>query len=116
MMHLNVLLLATLCGLLTGCHKSGVSFAELRSVPTVTVANNLVTVHFKGVYIGSETWAQIKSRMEGQTLCVSGYKTSSEPEQDHDYAIKVPAGAGGQPVNVVWVNPDGSRVPLAVTN
>ncbi len=103
-------------GLLTGCHKTGVSFTELHSVPTVSIANNLVTIHFKGVYLGSHTWAQMKSHLEGQTLCVSGYKTTSEPEEDHDYDISLPATAGGQPLTVVWVNPDGSRMPLTVTN
>ncbi len=97
---------------LAGCHKAGVQFADLRNAPVVTVTNDVVTIHFQGVYLGAETWAAIKSSVENTTLCVSGSKTSSEPDMDHDYTVKLTSAVNPQSLNVVWLNPDGSRVPI----
>jgi hypothetical protein len=107
----NILIMA-LCVSATGCHKAGVQFTELHTAPIATLTNDLVTVHFQGFYLGGENWAKMTSRMEGSTLCVSGYQTSSEPEMDHDYSVRLPAAVSPQSLNVVWVNPDGSRVPI----
>jgi len=107
----NILILAVCAGV-TGCHKAGVRFTELHTAPIATMTNDLVTVHFQGFYLGGENWAEMKSRMEGTTLCVSGYQTSTEPEIDRDYSVRLPAALNAQSLNVVWVNPDGSRVPI----
>jgi hypothetical protein len=87
----------------------------MRTAPTATISKDVVTISLPGSFLGSNTWVQVKSSFEDQTLCVSGYRTTSEPEVDHEYVVKLPAAVSSQSVAVIWVDPDGSRVPVPTT-
>lgn len=115
MKRIDVILVLALSVFLTGCHKTGVKFADMRTAPTATISKDVVTISLPGSFLGSNTWVQAKSRFEGQTLCVSGYRTTSEPEEDHEYIVKLPASINSQSVTVIWIDPDGGRVPVPTT-
>jgi hypothetical protein len=107
------ILLLSLSVFLTGCHKPEVKFTDMRPTPTATVSTNTVTVHLGGAYLTSAYWVHAKSKVEGQTVVVYGYYTLKE--LSHEYVVKLPASVSSQTVAVVWLNPDGSRVPIPFT-
>ena len=72
MKRIEIILMLALSVCLTGCHKTGVKYSDIRIAPTATISNGVVTVLLQGSYLGSNTWVRAKSRFEGQTLCVSG--------------------------------------------
>jgi hypothetical protein len=115
MKRLEVILIMALSVFLTGCHKTAVKYTDMRTAPTATISNGMVTISLPSSFLGSNTWVQAKSRFEGQTLCVSGYRTTSEPEVDHEYVVKLPASVSPQSLAVIWIDPDGSRVPVPTT-
>ena len=117
MKRIEFILLLALSVCLTGCHKEGVKYSDISIAPTATVSNGVVTVLLQGSYLGSNTWVQAKSKFDGQTLCVSGYRTKSEPDSgmEHVHVVKLPASVSSQLVTVVWVDPDGNRVPVPTT-
>lgn len=112
---IEVILILAFSVILTGCHKTGVKYTDMRTAPTATISKDVVTVALPSSFLGSNTWVQAKSRFEGQTLCVSGYRTTSEPEVDHEYVVKLPDSVSSQTVTVIWIDPDGSRVPVPTT-
>ena len=117
-MHLKrieIFLMVALSVGLTGCHKTGVKFTDMRTAPTATISNRVATIYLQGAFLGSNTWVEAKSRFEDQTLCLSGYRTSSEPEADHEYVINLPAAVSAESMSIVWIEPDGSRVPIPTT-
>lgn len=115
MKRIEFILILALSVFLTGCHKTGVKYMDMPTAPTATVSNSVVTISLKGSFLGSDTWVQVKSRFEGQTLCVSGYRITSEPDGEHEYVVKLPASVSPQSVTVIWIDPDGSRVPVPTT-
>lgn len=115
MKKIEVILILVLSVFLTSCHKTGVKYTDMRTAPTATISNDVVTISLPSSFLGSNTWVQAKSRFEGQTLRVSGYRTTSEPEVDHEYVFKLPDSVSSQTVTVIWIDPDGSRVPVPTT-
>jgi len=95
---------------LTGCHKPEVRFTDMRPTPTAAVSDGTVTVHLGGAYLTSAYWVHAKSKIKGHTIYVYGYYTLKE--MSHEYVVKLPASVSSQTVSVVWVNPDGSQVPI----
>ena len=98
---------------LTGCHKPEVKFTDMRPTPTATISTNSVTVHLGGAWLTSAYWVHPKSKIKEQTVYVYGYYTLKE--MSHEYVIKLPSLVSTQTVSVVWLNPDGSTVPIPFT-
>jgi hypothetical protein len=96
---------------LAGCRKPEVKFTDMR--PTATVSSNAVTVHLGAAYLTSAYWVHAKSKIRDQTVYVYGYYTLKE--MSHEYVIKLPASVSTQTVSVVWLNPDGSTLPIPFT-
>jgi hypothetical protein len=115
MKRIEIILIMALSVCLTGCHKPGVKYSDIRIAPTATISNGVVTIFLQGSYLGSNTWVRAKSRFEGQTLCLYGYRTTSEPEMEHEYVVNLPASVSSQSVTVIWIDPDGIRVPVPTT-
>jgi len=98
---------------LAGCHKPEVKFTDMLPTPTVTVSSNAVTVHLGGAWLTSACWVHPKSKIRDQTVYVYGYYTLKE--MSHEYVITLPASVSTQTGSVVWLNPDGSKVPVPFT-
>ena len=105
--------LLSLSIVLTGCHKPEVKFTDMRPTPTATVSGDRVTVHLGGDYLNSATYVCPKSKVEGQTVYVFGYRTLRE--QKRELSIRLPASVSSRSVAVVWIDPDGSDVPVPIT-
>ena len=99
--------------LLTGCATPNVKYSDLRPPTTATVSGDTVTVHLGGDLTASACWTRPKARVEGQTVCIVGYRTLRE--QSRDFIVHLPASVSAQSVVVVWVDPDGSHVPVPIT-
>jgi hypothetical protein len=99
--------------LLTGCATPNVKYSDLRPPTTATVSGDTITVHVGSDLMNSECFTRPKARVEGQTVFVVGYRTLRE--QSRDFLIRLPASMSSQSVAVVWVDPDGSRVPVPIT-
>ncbi len=119
--HLNVrplramnrfatILLLSLSLFAAGCSKPDVKYSDLSPATTATVSGDTVTIHLGSDLTASACWTKPKARVEGQTVYVVGYRTLSE--QSREFVVRLPASANSQSVAVVWVDPDGSRVPI----
>jgi hypothetical protein len=113
MKRYSTILILVLSMVLTGCHKPEVKFTDMRPAPTATVSGDAVTVHLGGDYLNSATYVHPKARVEGQTVYIFGYRTLKE--QRREYVVRLPASASSQTIAVVWLNPDGSQVPVPIT-
>jgi len=98
---------------LVGCDKPEVKFTDMRPPPTATLSSNVVMVHLGGAWLTSAYWVHPKSKIRDQTVYVYGYYTLKE--MSHKYVIRLPASVSTQTVSVVWLNPDGSKVPIPFT-
>ena len=100
--------------LLAGCDTPGVKYSDLRPATTATVASNIVTIHLGSDQMASACWTRPKARVEGGTVFVVGYRTVRE--HSREFVVRLPAATNAQPVSVVWVDPDGKRVAVPITN
>lgn len=107
------ILLSLLTVFLAGCAKPDVKYSDLRPATTATVASNTVTIHLGSDLIASACWTSPKARVEGRTVYIVGYRTMRE--QSRTFVVRLPASVGAEPLSVVWVEPDGSRVTVPVT-
>ena len=105
------LLLLTL--LLAGCSAPDVKYADLQPATTATVAGDTVAVHLGSDLKASACWTRPKARVEGTTVYVVGYRTMRE--HSREFVVRLPPATNAQPVCVVWVDPDGSRVVVPIT-
>jgi hypothetical protein len=105
-------ILLLLAGSLAGCAKPDVKCADLQPATTATVAGNAVTVHLGSDLTASTCWTRPKARVEARTVYVVGYRTLRE--QSREFVVRLPASADSQPVSVVWVDPDGSRIAVPI--
>ncbi len=103
-------LLLGLTVVLAGCATPDVKYSELQPPTTATVAGDTVTVHLGSDMIASACWTKPKAKVEGSTVYIVGYRALGE--RSREFVLRLPPSAGSQPVSVVWVNPDGSRVPV----
>ena len=106
------ILLLSYCVVLTGCHKPEVKFTDMRPTPTATITNGAVTVHLGGDILTSAYWVHPKAKIVGQIVYVFGYRTLSE--QSREFVVKLPATTGSQSFDIIWLNPDGSQVPIPI--
>lgn len=113
MKRLATILILVVSVLLTGCRKPEVKFTDMRPTPTATASDSTVTVHLGGAYLTSAYWVHAKSKIKDHTIYVYGYYTLSE--MSHEYVVKLPASLRSQPVSVIWLNPDGSQIPIPWT-
>ena len=107
------ILLVTVGVLLSGCATPNVKYSDLRPPTTATVSGDTLTVHLGGDLTASACWTRAKAKVEGQTVYIVGYRTLRE--QRRDFLVHLPASVSAQSVAVVWVDPDGSRVPVPIT-
>jgi hypothetical protein len=98
--------------LLTGCAAPDVKFSDL-SPTTATISGDTVTVHLGSNLMASACWTRPKAKIEGQTVYVVGYSTLRE--QGSLFVVHLPASVNSKSVSVVWVDPDGSNVPVPIT-
>ena len=113
MKHFTIILLLSLVVVLTGCHSPEVKFSDVRPAPTATVSSGSVTVHLGGDYLNSATYIHPKSRIDGQTVYIFGYRTLGE--QSGKFVVRLPASVSWQSVTVIWIDPDGSHVTVPIT-
>ncbi len=102
---ISILLLTVL---LTGCSKPDVKYSDLRPATSATVSNGVVTVHLGSDLTASACWTRVKSRMEGSCIYLVGYRTIRE--QSREVSIRLLGSTKADSVEVIWVDPDGSRV------
>jgi hypothetical protein len=98
---------------LAGCAAPDVKYADLQPATTATVAGGTVTVHLGSDLKASACWTRPKARVEGRTAYIVGYRTMRE--QSREFVVRLPEASSSQPVSVVWVDPDGSRVAVPIT-
>lgn len=101
---------------LAGCRGPEVAFTDMEPVPAASITGKLLTVHI-GVDTNvpsSEVWVRPKARVKGNTVYVAGY-LSYYREQSREYAVRLPASLRPQGLAILWVNPDGSTVPVPIT-
>jgi len=101
----------------TGCRSPQVAFTDLDPSPAASIAGRSLTVRV-GVDTNipsSEVWVRVKAQVKDGTVYLAGFQ-SYYREQSRVYSIKLPASANVEALAVVWVNPDGSHVPVPVTN
>jgi len=98
---------------LVGCASPDVKYADLRPATTATVAGDTVTVHLGSDMQNSACWTRPKAKLQGRTVYLVGYRTLRE--QNRELAIRLPSSSRSQPLSVVWIDPDGSRVAIPTT-
>jgi len=99
--------------LLTGCATPNVKYSDLRPPTTATLSGETITVHIGSDLMNSACFTRPKAKIERQTVFIVGYRTLRE--QSRDFQIHLPASMSSQSVAVVWVDPDGSRVPVPIS-
>jgi len=107
------ILAATVGALLSGCVTSDVKYSDLRPPTTASVSDDMLTVHIGSDLMNSACFTRPKARVEGQTVFIVGYRTLRK--QARDFAIRLPASVRPESVSVVWVDPNGSHVPVVIT-
>ena len=101
---------------LVGCRGPQVAFRDMDPKPTASVAGRTLTVHL-GVITNlpvSEVWIGHKARISGHTVSITGYQ-SVYHEQTREFAVRLPDSVTSQFVTVIWNDPNGSRVPVPIT-
>jgi len=112
MKHFTTILLLSFSVFLAGCSNPDVKYSDLSPATTATVSGDTVTIHLGSDLTASACWTIPKARVEGQTVYVVGYRTLRE--QSREFVVRLPASS--QSVMVVWLDPDGSRVTVPITN
>ena len=96
----------------TGCAKPDVRHSELEPAPTATLVGSTLTIHLGYDKRASACWTRLRARTEGQTVYLVGYRTTREHRRDS--VVQLPASTASQAVSVVWIDPDGTRVPVPI--
>jgi hypothetical protein len=104
------ILLLGLSVFLTGCAKPDVTYSDLSPATTATVSGDKVSIRLGSDLTASACWTKPKARVEGQTVYVVGYRTLRE--QSREFAVRLPPSVSSQSVTVIWIDPDGSHVPV----
>jgi hypothetical protein len=112
MRHYVIFLVLSLSLFLTGCSKPDVKYADLSPATTASVSGGTVTIHLGSDLTASACWTHPKARVEGQTVYIVGYRTLQK--QSREFVVRIPASADSQSVSVVWIDPDGTRVPVPI--
>ena len=97
---------------LTGCATPDVKYSDLRPPTTATVSRDTITVHVGSDLMNSACFTRTKARFERQTVYIVGYRTVRE--QSREVVVRLPASVNAQSVAVLWVEPDGSHVPVPI--
>jgi hypothetical protein len=113
MNRFSTILLLGLSVFLAGCATPDVNYSDLRPATTATVSGGAVTIHLGSDLMASACWTRPKVRVDGQTVYVVGYRTMHE--QSREFVVRLPVSVSSQPVVIVWVDPDGSRVTVPIT-
>jgi len=97
---------------LSGCATPNVKYSDLSPSTTATVAGGTVTIRIGGNLQASACYTRPKARVEGQSIYVVGFLTLRE--QNPEFVVRLPASVSSQTVTVVWIDPDGSHVPVPI--
>jgi hypothetical protein len=108
-----VTILAAIAGMsLSTCSTPNVKHSDLRPPATASVSADTLTVHVGGDLINSACFTKLTARFEGQTCFIVGYRALQE--QTRDLTISLPLSVSSKSVAVVWIDPDGSCVPVPI--
>lgn len=110
MKRLCPFVLAGLCLLLNGCASPDVKYSDLRPATTATIAGDEVIIHVGSDLIASACWTRPKVKVVGRTVYVVGYRTIRE--QRRDFTTRISPSPNSEAPSVIWVDPDGSKVPV----
>lgn len=110
MTRFTAFLLPSLCVLLAACASPDVRYSDLDPGTTVSFSADAVTLHLGHDHTASACWTRPKARTDGQTVYVTGHRTLRE--QSRTLVVPLPSSSRNHAVSVVWINPDGSEVPL----
>lgn len=113
MNRLVTVLLLAVSILLTGCAKPDVKYSNLSPATTATVSRNTVTIHLGSDLTASACWTRARARVSGDTVYVVGYRTMQE--QSREFKVRLAPSHGSGSVTVVWIDPDGTRIPVPIT-
>jgi hypothetical protein len=116
MKRLPIFLVIGLGAVLAGCSsttKSQVKFTDVRPGPAATITDDKIQIVFGNDIAAPACWIHPGSRTEGETVYVYGHH--SPDWATHEYLVEAPSATNSQDVKVVWVNPDGSQVPVPMT-
>ena len=109
-----LILVVTVAILLSGCATPDVKYSDLRPPATASVSGGNLTIHIGSDLVNSASFTRSKTRIEEQKVLIVGYRTLRK--QPRDTTIRLPASVRPESVSVFWVDPDGSRVPVPITN
>jgi len=106
------ILLLFLSVFLAGCAKPDVKYSDFRPATTASAAGDTVTIRLGSDLTASACWTRPKARVDGQTVYIVGNRTMRK--QSREFVVRLPVSVSSQPVVVVWVDPDGSRVTVPI--
>lgn len=95
---------------LTGCVNPEAKYSDLYPPPTATIADGKITIHIGGDRVNSALYTLPKAKIEGQTVYVFGGHTMVG--QSREFVVWLPASVNTQSVSVIWIDPDGSHIPV----
>jgi hypothetical protein len=117
MKRLPMIVMLGLGAVLTGCsstsNSSQVKFTDVRPGPAATITDDHIQIVFGNDIAAPTCWIHPDTRTEGGTVYVYGYHNPDWAT--HECLVKVPSLVNSQDVKVVWINPDGSHVPVPMT-
>jgi hypothetical protein len=116
MKRLPMIVMLGLGAVLAGCSsttRSLVNFTDVRPGPAATITDDQVQIVFGNDIAAPACWIHPDSRTEGDTIYVYGHH--SPDWATHECLVKAPSSTNSQNLKVVWVNPDGSHVPVPMT-
>jgi hypothetical protein len=97
---------------LGACARPDVRYADLSPATTGTLSAHGLTLYPGSDLKASASYTRLKARVEGQTVYVAGYRTLRQ--QRRIFSVPLPASTNSRSLEVLWVDPDGSRVPVSL--
>jgi hypothetical protein len=113
MNKLHACFFALISLVLVGCRGPSAAFKDMSPTPTAAISGDWLTVRLGADTKNSAGWVRPKVRLEGRTAYVNGYHTLRFTSLQFSMPLTVPTQMEG--LRVVWVNPDGSTVPVPLT-
>jgi hypothetical protein len=98
---------------LVGCQSPDAAFKDMSPTPTAILSDDWLTVHLGADTKNSSGWVRPNATLKDRTVYVNGYHTRQFTSRELSLPLSVPAQSEG--LRVVWVNPDGSAVPVPLT-
>jgi len=103
--------LALIALALTGCG-TATAWNQMSPTPTASLSGEWLTIHLGADLKGEIQGVVPAAKVEGNKVYVSGHHTHASVSRE--FSVTVPTNAG--PIEVFWVEPDKTTVPIPVTN